>query len=296
MIELTDEDRALLELAGDGHAPTEQDRARVRAALASRLGTAAGLGLAAAGLSAKTATTAAAVAGAKTATATVATAATGGATGVAATAGTVGIAVAAKVIGAAVLVSLTVGVGATVIHRDRRPPPSPAISIAPRPAPVHRPAVVPAAAAPSPAEAREVQAPGTRPPPALAARAMHRTDESPAPAVTGPSQVQPAPFKPPAPMPSRAVADEAALLHASLDARRSGHPAQALELLDRHAILYPRGVLTEERDAERALVLADLGRAPEARAAIGEFLRAHPASPLAARLRERQRLLDLARP
>ena len=75
-------------------------------------------------------------------------------------------------------------------------------------------------------------------------------------------------------------------------ALRSGQPARALELFELHERLYPRGVLAEERDAERALALADLGRTVEARAAIAHFLQAHPASPLAARLLARARLLD----
>jgi hypothetical protein len=53
-------------------------------------------------------------------------------------------------------------------------------------------------------------------------------------------------------------------------------------------------VLAEERDAERALALADLGRTTEARAAIDRFLQAHPVSPLAARLLARAHLLDPA--
>jgi hypothetical protein len=316
LIDLTDEDRALIELARDAHAPSDEDRARVRAALASRLGTAAGLGIAA-GLGAKiagttAATTVAVAAGTKTATATAATAAasTAGATGV----GTVGLAVtAAKVIGAAVLVSVTVGVGATVIHHQRRvrsvAPVTVASAVVQKPARPHPAVAAPLALAPRP----EVSAPPAkagspalnagrvldvpvseaRPPAPAPAK---RIDDSPAPAVVGPTGVQPAASSSRRGSPTRAVADEAALVHASLVARRSGHPAQALELLDRHMLLFPQGVLAQERDAERALVLADLGRTADARVAIDEFLRAHPGSPLAARLRERQRLLDAARP
>jgi outer membrane protein assembly factor BamD (BamD/ComL family) len=92
------------------------------------------------------------------------------------------------------------------------------------------------------------------------------------------------------------VADEASLVHAGVVARRSGQPGRALELFDLHARTYPQGVLAEERDGERALALADLGRITEARAAIDRFLQAHPASPLAARLFARARLLDPVNP
>ena len=90
------------------------------------------------------------------------------------------------------------------------------------------------------------------------------------------------------------MADEASLFHDGVVALRSGQPARALVLFDSHARLYPQGVLAEEREAERALALADLGRATEARAAIDRFLQAHPTSPLAARLLARARLLDPA--
>ena len=89
-----------------------------------------------------------------------------------------------------------------------------------------------------------------------------------------------------------AVADEASLFHDGVVALRSGQPARALVLFDFHARLYPHGVLAEEREAERALALADLGRTTEARAPIDRFLQAHPTSPLAARLLARARLLD----
>jgi outer membrane protein assembly factor BamD (BamD/ComL family) len=88
------------------------------------------------------------------------------------------------------------------------------------------------------------------------------------------------------------LADEARLLHDGVAALRAGHPARALTLFDAHAALYPAGALVEERAAERALALADLGRTAEARVAAEDFLRGHPASPLAARLRERLRALD----
>lgn len=87
--------------------------------------------------------------------------------------------------------------------------------------------------------------------------------------------------------PEFTVADEARLIHDGVRALHQGQPACALSLLDTHAHFYPRGVLAEERDVERAFALADLGREVEARAVAAAFLRAHPASPLGARLRQR---------
>ena len=92
----------------------------------------------------------------------------------------------------------------------------------------------------------------------------------------------------PAPVAQRltpAVEGEARLVRDGVAALRAGEPARALALFDAHALRYPRGILAEERAAERALALAALGRHAEARAAADEFLRAHPTSPLATRLR-----------
>jgi hypothetical protein len=90
---------------------------------------------------------------------------------------------------------------------------------------------------------------------------------------------------PAAPGSGSAVADEARLLQDGLRALRAGKPACALSLLDAHARQYPEGVLAEEREAERALALAALGRIQEARQAAAAFLRKHPGSPLGVRLR-----------
>ncbi len=267
--ELSMDDRALIELARDAHDPSDWDQARVRAALASRLGVAAGLGVGA-GIGA--AVKAAGVA-------------TGGGAG-AAGAGALGAGVAVKLIGAAVAVSLTVGVGAKVVHRHRRAPLAPAhvVSKATPPVEARRPAVA------APAQPSQALEPAI---PAAAPVLVPAPVPAPTPAAKPPAHAHRIATEVPAPRkPAPALADEAGLLHAGLVARRSGQPARALELFDRHALLYPQGVLAEERDAERALALADLGRAADARAAIADFLRAHPTSPLGARLRDRQRQLD----
>jgi RNA polymerase sigma-70 factor (ECF subfamily) len=270
MIDLSDDDRTILELARDAHDPDARDRARVRAQLASRIGAAAGLGLAA-GLGAATKTTA-----------TVSAAATSAG----ATAGMVGASAAVvKLVGAALIVSATVGVGATVVHRARHAPVA-RVAVAqrlPAPAPVERstPAVH---RAPEVAEVAPSVAPAVThsfPP--------RREKQTPrARAIVAPPNVERGS--------ALKVGDETRLVQAGVLARRSGQPARALELLDQHARLYPTGVLAEERDAERALALADLGRAREARAAIDQFLYDYPTSAAAAALRARERLLPLKGP
>ena len=257
-LELNPDARALIELARDAHEPGDDDRARVRAVLASRIGVAAGLGLAAGlGAAAHTTTTA----------------------GAGVTVGGLGAGAAAlKVIGAVVIVSATVA-GATLVHRARHAPIARAVvERAPAPEPQRRvasgTAATPETSPPASEPAREettAYPPDTR----AAAVAAKRPPRAHA-IVPG----------------SPEVADEASLVHAGVVARRAGEPARALALLDTHARQYPQGVLAEERDVERALALADLGRVTEARAAVDRFLKDHPRSPLAARLMGLARSLD----
>jgi hypothetical protein len=311
MNDLGQDARALLELAREAHDPGEGDRARVRTKLASQLGVAAGLGVAV-GLGAAAKTTAAVGAGAGMAAGAGASAGAG--VGVGFTAGTLGTGAAAlKLIGAVLVVSATVGAGAVAVHHVRRAPvarvavpekvgsPSSPRRTAPGPAAVGAPTGLEAAPA-------EASVPVTGPP---QQSARMRPSAAP-PSVASPAQ-KPAQALALAPtskegvanradaraeVPTRrsgpAVADEASLFHDGIVALRSGQPARALELFDLHARLYPRGVLAEERDAERALALANLDRSVEARAAIDQFLQAHPTSPLAARLQARARLLEAA--
>jgi hypothetical protein len=269
--DLSHEARAFIELARDSHDPGDDDRARVRAVLASRIGVAAGLGLVAGlGAAPQTTVSATAIAGAG-----------GGMTAGAVGAGTVAL----KVIGAAVILSATM-VGATVVHRARHPPIA-RVAVAERaPAPRQdRKAVV----GPVVAAGAEVSAPASEP--AREGAKVPPTD----------SRIRSATARRPprayaiVPTPP-GVADETSFVQAGIVARRSGQPGRALELFDMHARTFPQGVLAEERDVERALALADLGRITEARAAIDRFLRAHSASPLAAPLLSRARLLDLVNP
>ena len=90
---------------------------------------------------------------------------------------------------------------------------------------------------------------------------------------------------PPPAQSSVSVAEEARLLREADAALRSGDAARAAGLLADHARQFPHGVLAEERDAQRVLVLCAAGQEDDARAEASRFLRAYPESPLAGRVR-----------
>ena len=77
---------------------------------------------------------------------------------------------------------------------------------------------------------------------------------------------------------------ESELLGEAHRAMNSGALDQALAILTTYRERFPHGVLREERDVQRVLVLCRLGRHAEARAAAAGFLRAHPHSPLVPRV------------
>jgi RNA polymerase sigma-70 factor (ECF subfamily) len=79
--------------------------------------------------------------------------------------------------------------------------------------------------------------------------------------------------------------EELSLIGHAQDALNSGRAASALALLDKHAALYPKGQLAEEREGMRVLANCSLGR-PEARRKADQFLRSRPQSPLATRIRK----------
>jgi tetratricopeptide (TPR) repeat protein len=306
MNDLGNDARALIELARDAHDPGNEDQARVRAKLASRLGVAAGLGVVA-GLGAAAKTTATVGAGTGMA------AGAGAGAGAGVTAGTLGAGAAAlKLIGAVLVVSATVGAGAVAVHHARRAPAA-RVAVAEKAAVSSPRRAATGAAALAAPTAPETEPPDLSGPPSDPIQQSRKVHASALPPAVADATEKPAQAHALAPAPTNglanaaqaraalaarrsapAVADEASLFHDGIVALRSGQPTRALELFDLHARLYPQGVLAEERDAERALALADLGRTVEARAAIGQFLQRHPASPLAARLIARAHLLDAA--
>lgn len=67
-------------------------------------------------------------------------------------------------------------------------------------------------------------------------------------------------------------------------ALRSGHPAEALTLLDQQDRRFPGGALAQERAAARVLALCLAGRTAEARLGAEHFEQKWPRSPLVARV------------
>ncbi len=78
---------------------------------------------------------------------------------------------------------------------------------------------------------------------------------------------------------------ELQLVRSAQRALDSGSPAQALALVDRHAAEFPHGVLNQECQAVRILALCASGRVASAQDARDRFLKQHPGSPLADRVR-----------
>ena len=328
MTDLGDEGRVLLDLARDAHNPTHTDRIRVRGILAARLGAAAGLGAGAAmGAAAQAATTTTAgVAGG------VGTASSGGAAAVATATGAtlatkvVGVAlaiVAATGSGVAIHharrapasdathVSSRAGHGprralalrtpsaSTQDHDDDPAPASPAPDHPVPPAPVNRREPAARAGAASRRVPDETRAASPRPArthkaaPTVAVEAASSGPDAPVKQKDGDSEGIPsssaAAMTPPTKLD---LTSESRLVHNGVVALRSGQPGLALAFFDAHALFFPQGSLAVERAAERVLALAALGRKKEARAAGEEFLRAHPTSPLALRIRKRLNALD----
>lgn len=81
------------------------------------------------------------------------------------------------------------------------------------------------------------------------------------------------------------LAAEAESLARAQAALQRGEPDDALTVLTAHARRFPRGALREEHDALRAIALCAADRAREGRGEAQAFLRAHPTSPLAERVR-----------
>jgi hypothetical protein len=249
---LRPEDRALFDAGREGLGPSEGDRARIGKAL----GIAAGV----------------------TSVTTAAGAAAGGG-GAAAGAGIAsgGILAAKWIVVAVVVVGVGAG-GVAVRVRDAAPsarargdvasPASMAPSIR---APAEMPSPVAKAEAPSGPGPRESGSSAVRavpPTKALSSSVTQAGTATAAPVQAGVS-----------------VAEEARLLREADAALRSGDTARAAGLLADHARQFPHGVLVEERDAQRVLVLCAAGQEDDARAEASRFLRAYPESPLAGRVR-----------
>ncbi len=279
MTDLLPEDRALLDLARDGHGPSRADRARVRTALIVQLGVGTGLATAA-----STSTAAA------------------GTAGLAVTSAAVGVAV--KVLAVVVVVGAIGGGGALAVRAAKGPSTTTTTSgarlAAPMPTAVARPsdpvaetlAPLELIATPSPALAAVAIPPAARVVPVLAPP-RPRSDDAQGSSVRSTSDPVVAPVEressseaapAPSPLSPTTLENETRLVRAGIAALHAGDPAGALAFFDEHARSYPNGALAEERAAERVTALCDLARDDEARRAAAAFVREHPHSPLAARV------------
>ncbi len=289
MTDLTPDDEALLQRARDADAPTAEDHARVRRKIALQLGAAIGVS-----------TTSGSATGAGVGTGVVA-----GSTAVA------GSGLVVKVVAAVAVVAALGGGAAGVNHWRKAATAAPASATATAPATGTGTVTATATAtATAIATAPAIRAPVDPPPvessPPLAivtpSATVRARDVAPSPIVrewtdvpastATAASLPPAPATADVPAPTTALPAgpttldaEADLLRRADAARKSGDAAGALALLEQHRARYPNGILVEEREAERIVVLCALGRTDEARAAAARFLRDHPRSPQAARVR-----------
>jgi hypothetical protein len=107
--------------------------------------------------------------------------------------------------------------------------------------------------------------------------APSRSVDSPAVNTSKPATPEPS-------TPKHQLAPELALVRAASVALRAGDPSKALASLRKHSEQFPHGALRVEADALRAMALC-AGNDPAAASARDGFLRAHPSSALAERVR-----------
>lgn len=260
---LNPHDRALLEAGREGLEPSLDDRKRLRGAIAAQIGIAATVSAASAGATAGS-----------SAAATVATTGATLASGSGAVATGSGLVAVAKGLTALVLLA---GAGALGYRAMHSPPAAPQVahvqvsSTAPPPA-VESPVSTGETTSASASREEPVTSPTVASPAVpsgtVAARAASPTAKASA-----------------AEAPAGALSQETHLVADAREALRSGDAARALTLLDDHARRFPRGVLSEERDAERVAALCVAGRAEEARTRAARFTRDYPRSTLGAKVR-----------
>jgi hypothetical protein len=84
---------------------------------------------------------------------------------------------------------------------------------------------------------------------------------------------------------SRSLEGEMKLLRQADAALRRGDSAAALAAVNKHAALYPTGVLSQEREGVRAIALCSAGSMSQGQAAARRFLAQASKSPLSSRIR-----------
>ncbi|HTA89491.1 MAG TPA: hypothetical protein VK745_07945 [Polyangiaceae bacterium] len=252
MDDLSPNTRALLDAARSFDDPTDADRDRVRAGVMMRIGGVAAVGTAA--ITAAKSSSAAASAAPMIANALGGTSLFGG--------------MLAKV-GIGMVLAGAVASGAYVALRPVHHAPAAVVAVATLPvaAPVAQPLAAPVAtSADSEAAAvdpADLPLDDARPSPARSGRA-HAAD----------------------------LEGEMKLLRTADAALRRGDSAAALSALNKHAALYPTGVLSQEREGVRAIALCTGGNLSQGQSAAQRFLAQAAKSPLASRIRAACSLAD----
>ncbi len=281
MSDLTPEDETLLARARRGGEATVADRKRVKRKVFMRIG----IGVGASAISTAGGASAGFAAG-------------GAATGAGLAASTAKIVV-VLALGAGAGTGAFAAYGSRHAHEGHRA--SSATMVAPTTAAPARPApspIVEASGSSSEPLALALTTQETLPPPLVTRAPRSVAPNRPSPSLLEPRTIESRATEPRAieaqeaepraiePRAPATVGLEADLLREADGALKAGHPARALALLQEHTTRFPSGILIEEREAERVVVLCALGRTDEARVAASRFSREHPRSPLGRRVRE----------
>lgn len=126
--------------------------------------------------------------------------------------------------------------------------------------------------------APQATAPAERVEPAVSPTTSPSSSSAPAPSLRGGTAERPSRAQEDDPR-SR-LAEEQALVDAARAALARQRPEDALEAVERHSRVFPRGELTEEREGLRVMALVRLGRNDEASRLASAFERRYPRSPL----------------
>lgn len=170
------------------------------------------------------------------------------------------------------------------------PPAAPPAPSAPQIAPAPPSASTPAGGRAAPAEPPAQEPPASPPPGAGADRAPGAIAPSISALAQGEATAAAPEVTAPAPAPgspeerASRLREENELLGQARAALRSGDPGRAIAILEQARVKFPDGVLGQEREAVAIEALARSGAREAASARASAFLRAHPASPHAARL------------
>jgi hypothetical protein len=273
--------KELIALAGDGDAPTEKQRSRLRAAVLAEIGTSAVTASAGGAV-----VSAAAGAGAATAIGAVASAGAGAGAGAAVAGGSVAAFAVKMVAIGAVLTGIGTGGYVVASHRsphEERLVPVGAVATVPPKSPESMVAIGATARSGGPSPVAATAEPEPTPPPAAADEAEPASPPpGPVPTTHHASRVRSTPVSEAVP---ETLEEETQALRQALSSLRNGHADAVLPALDEQDARYAHGALGEERAAARVEALCALGRTGEANVLASRFLLKHPKSLQAARVR-----------